>query len=78
MKTHYKIKTKIIKIFQEQIPVNWRKDINNKPECDYSPGGWFISLENSYESLFIGDEKPDLTVGQKVTVTISPEKGRSL
>lgn len=70
--THYKIKTKIKKVFQEQLPINWRMDKNNKPECDYIPGGWYISLENSYESLFIGNEKPDLTQDQEVCITISP------
>jgi hypothetical protein len=32
--------------------------------------GWFILLEGSWESLYIGDERPQLEVGQRVVVTI--------
>jgi hypothetical protein len=32
--------------------------------------GWFMRLDGSRESLFVGDEKPDFEVGQKVKVTI--------
>lgn len=34
--------------------------------------GWFILMEGSHEYLFLGKEKPDLQVGQEVTIRIEP------
>lgn len=32
--------------------------------------GWFMRLEGSRESLFVGEQKPGFEVGQRVRVTI--------
>lgn len=33
--------------------------------------GWFAQFEGSYESLFLGTEKPDLDKGDRVNITIT-------
>ncbi len=32
--------------------------------------GWFIHLRGSYEALYIGNERPELLQGDKVTISI--------
>jgi hypothetical protein len=72
--TSYRIKTRVKRVFQEEIYSNWRKNSEGKQECDTTYGGWFISLEGSYESLFLGEEKPTLEAGMDVYITISKAK----
>lgn len=33
--------------------------------------GWFVQLEGSYESLYLGQEKPDLQINDTVDIIIS-------
>lgn len=35
--------------------------------------GWFVLFENSHEWLFLGFEKPQLEIGQQVTIRIEPK-----
>ncbi len=35
--------------------------------------GWFVLFEGSNEWKFLGNEKPNLQVGQKVKIRIEPE-----
>ncbi len=35
--------------------------------------GWFIHLRGSYEALYVGNERPKLLQGDKVTITISKD-----
>ena len=39
--------------------------------------GWFVLYEGSYEALFAGTEKPDLAVGDTVTIRIRKDNGNS-
>lgn len=32
--------------------------------------GWYINFEGSWESLYFGDEKPELVKGQKVEISV--------
>lgn len=37
--------------------------------------GWFVHFDGSYESLFVGDEKPrGLEIGDEVDILIVPRK----
>lgn len=37
--------------------------------------GWFVGLHGSYELLYIGDEKPDIKVGDAAIITVTfPKK----
>jgi hypothetical protein len=69
----YRIKTKVKKVYQEEVRSNWRKT-GEKTECDTKYGGWYVSLEGSYESLYLGDEKPVFEPGMDVYITISQAK----
>lgn len=31
--------------------------------------GWFLALDDSYEAVFVGKERPKLDVGDKIRVT---------
>ena len=45
-----------------------------KSQCEDM--GWFITFDNSHESLFVGYAQPiDLKVGQAVDVYIVPKRG---
>jgi hypothetical protein len=42
-------------------------------EIEHENIGWFVQFEGSDESNFLGFDKPDLTVGQKVLIRIEPQ-----
>jgi len=74
MTTSYKFNTTVAKVKEEFENYNWRKV--HTPEgtatmCDKRSLGWYITLEESRVSLYVGDTKPDLVEGQNVTVTVS-------
>lgn len=75
MVTQYKFKSKVTKVEELKEKFNWRKtryDGETRTEYDEKSKGFFITLEGSRESLFIGEEEPSLRIGQEVLVTISP------
>ena len=78
MPTAYSFKTKITSIREHFEAVNWRMEIQNGEKIrthDQISQGWYITLEGSRESIYVGDTKPDLAENQKVTVAITPIAG---
>jgi hypothetical protein len=74
--TIYSFKTKITSVKQHYEPKNWRVEIENgekKTICDNVSSGWYITLDGSRESIYLGNDKPDITEGQEVKVSIIPE-----
>ena len=77
MPTIYRFHTKIRSIKEHWEPHSWRIVTDQETgakihESDQRSLGWFVTLDGSRESMYVGDTKPDLTVGQDVTVTIAP------
>ena len=68
----YKFKTKVQKVERMQkLAKAWHDGEEIKTE--YQDLGWYVLLEGSNECLHVGMEKPELEVGQSVTVAIVPE-----
>lgn len=42
-------------------------------KIEYEDMGWFVQLERSWESLYVGMNKPDLETGQTMVVTMRAE-----
>jgi hypothetical protein len=76
MSTGYSFRTRIITIKEHFESKNWRLEVQGDgsklPVCDEKSIGWYIKLEGSWESMYVGLEKPDLAEGQAVTVSIVP------
>lgn len=69
-KTIVKIPTKIRKIEEKKrIKKAWR-DNQDQVHTEEENLGWAILMEGSLEWLFIGYEKPDLEVGDPITIII--------
>jgi hypothetical protein len=49
-------------------------DGKDEIRVEYEDLGWFILLEDSWESIHVGREKPDLEIGRKVKVTIEADE----
>ena len=79
MSTGYTFRTRVITIKEHFESTNWRLedqgDGRKVPTCDQRSLGWYIKLEGSWESMYVGMEKPDLVQGQAVTISIVPTKG---
>lgn len=78
MTTKYSFKTRIISIKEHFSPQNWRLEFDGEKKLttyDSVSDGWYIVLHGSMESIYIGNVKPDLIEGQRVTVTITPDEG---
>jgi hypothetical protein len=60
----------ILKIEEKSRVVRAWKD-GDDVKTDMENLGWYILLEGSREGLFVGLEKPEFMVGQRVTVTIA-------
>lgn len=77
--THYSIETNVVKLEQKtraRAAVAIGKDPNtgkNIYQVETENIGWFVLFENSHEWLFLGFEKPNLTVGQGVKIRIEPK-----
>jgi hypothetical protein len=76
MTTKYSFKTIVLKVKEHFSQANWRteqqEDGQKKAVCNNVSDGWFVTLEGSRESMYLGDTRPDLSEGQKVMVTITP------
>lgn len=74
--TNYKIKTKVVALEEKTHIVGTYstgvKDGNGKLiyENKVETLGWFVTFEGSWESLFLGMEKPEAVVGQVVTIIV--------
>jgi hypothetical protein len=71
----YSFKTKVTSVKEHFESINWRMEsVNGQKQrtCDQRSIGWYVTLEGSRESIYLGDNKPDLVINQKVTVSITP------
>jgi hypothetical protein len=59
-----------LKRIEERFREKWLSGHGDTSKFEKISIGWFIHLEGSWESLFIGYEKPDLNVGDNVIITI--------
>lgn len=69
MTTRYSFIVRVRDIKLETSKRNWRKS-ESGPECDEEPIGYFLALEGSHESIFLGTEKPTISSGARVKITI--------
>jgi hypothetical protein len=69
--TNYTYRTKVAKIEEKFDRTNWRK-VNGESICDRVSRGWYLLMEGSRESIYIGTDKPDLRVGQTIEVILKP------
>ena len=69
--TEYQFKTRVLKVEKKKRAVKARK-IGDDIDVEYEDLGWYVQLEGSVISIAVGSEKPDLSEGQAVTLTISP------
>jgi hypothetical protein len=71
-----RIQTRVKGIIEKEIVKGGKKDENDKAILTYQKLGWFVHFEGSYESLYVGDEKPEsLNPGTEVDILIIPRKG---
>lgn len=61
---------KVVKVEQRNRLVRTYKDGSTV----YADLGWFVVFEGSREALRIGDDEPDLKVGQMVTMAIQGDE----
>jgi hypothetical protein len=65
----YIIKTRVVKVERKELVVRAYK-IGDEVFQDKENLGWFVLLEHSHEYLYLGQEQPDLVVGQKIRIRI--------
>ena len=56
---------------EEKFVKSWLDGIGDQAHFKDESRGWFIGLEGSYEFLYIGNEKPNIKVGDIATVRIT-------
>jgi len=72
-----RIPTRVVKLEEKQIITHGKKDATGTAVLTSQKIGWFVNFEGSYESLFVGSEKPkDLEPGTEVDIIIRPRKAR--
>jgi hypothetical protein len=71
----YRIRTKVRHIELKEKRLSSRKDPHSDNVIvEIVPLGWFVHFEGSYESIYVGREKPaDLNVGMQVDILIIPQ-----
>ena len=77
--SHYLISTSVAKIEEKTEAV--RAVVTGKDpltgrniyEIERKTIGWFVQFEGSHEYTFLGFEKPNLQIGQKITIRIEPQ-----
>ena len=68
---HYKIQTKVTRVERRShVSRSWKQGEEVVQEIEDL--GWFVVLEGSRGALFLGMEKPNLSVGQEVDIIIRP------
>jgi len=71
----YVIKTRVRELEMKTLTLRvWKPDpLKSDTECERQDIGWFVLFENSYESLFVGTEKPtNLDPGTEVEIHLKP------
>ena len=71
-----RIPTRVKHLELKRQTIHTRKDTaSDKIVAEIVPLGWYVHFEGSYESLFVGQEKPrGLEVGDEVDIIIIPRK----
>lgn len=70
-----KFKSRIAKLEERRRLVRGWKDEKGEDHFEYESQGWFMLLEGSWESIYVGDTKPlDFEKGNFVTVTIEKDR----
>jgi hypothetical protein len=68
--TRYKIHTKVARVEPKTVLLRSWKTADGKVETATAPCGWWVRFEGSWESLYLGENRPDLYIGQEVVITI--------
>ena len=71
------IYAKIVKLEERFEHFNWRR-VGGDTFYDTRSIGWWMSLEGSRESLFVGTSKPDLEAGEVIKVSFSKRSDHDL
>jgi hypothetical protein len=67
--TNYIFHTQVLSVEEKtRIARAWKVGADVKTETESL--GWFVMFGDSGASLYFGHDKPDLVVGQNVTITI--------
>jgi hypothetical protein len=75
MTTRYKIPTKVVRVEHKSITLRSWKTADGTVEATTEKIGWWVSFEGSWESIYLGSERPDLYEGQDVLITIEGAGG---
>lgn len=67
-----RINARVVEVFERKRKI-WISGTGQDAVFNEVSDGWFVRYEGSFEALHVGEEKPDLAVGD--TVTISFRKG---
>lgn len=59
-----------VAVVEEKFIKRWLGGTGNEAKFANEPRGWFIRLEDSYESFYAGKTKPKAAVGDEATVEI--------
>jgi len=63
--------TDTVRAIEEKKARFWRGGVGAEAKFEEVSVGWFITIGSSHESIFIGDTKPEMKVGDLVTIRIS-------
>lgn len=61
---------KVLKIEERKTSI-WKSGVGSDAVFEDKSLGFFAQFEGSYESLFLGHEKPNLKAGDTVDITIT-------
>lgn len=59
----------VVTALSEKHDKHYMRGVGKEAEFRQTSRGWFVKLANSYESLFIGLEKPNIKIGDIATIT---------
>ena len=67
--THYIFYSRVLKV-EEHFVKLYRSGKGDEAIFEDASAGWYIHLRGSRESLFIGNEKPEIVAGDLVKIII--------
>lgn len=56
---------------EEKFKQRWLGGIGHVAEFAHDSMGWYVSLEGSYEALFVGTTKPNIKLGDHAEIRIT-------
>ena len=68
--TRYRIPTKVAKLELKSVVLRSWKSADGKVQAVTQKRGWWVAFEGSWESIYLGEQRPDLEVGQDIMITI--------